>query len=90
MEVEELSARLNSHEGLRRCRDKLWDVIDLGRVSVEDGGSLSCELLWAPTTVPVGSLKGALLERAEALVKSFDDVHLYACTPCLGNIIPSP
>jgi len=69
MEAEESSARFNSHDGLRRRQDKLWDVTDLGRVSVEDGGSLSCELLWAPTTVPVSSLKGALLERAEALVK---------------------
>jgi len=69
MEAEESSARSNLHEGLRRCRDKLWDVTDLGRVSVEEGGSLSCELLWAPTIVPVSSLNGALLERAEALVK---------------------
>ena len=69
VEAEESSARFNSHEGLRRRQDKLWDVTDLGRVSVEDGGSLSCELLWAPTTVPVSSLKRALLERAEELVK---------------------
>ena len=50
------------------CRDKEWDVGDL-RISVEEDGALSCELPWAPTTVSVSSLKGALLERAEELVK---------------------
>jgi hypothetical protein len=52
----------------RHCRDKEWDVGDL-RVSVEEDGALSCELLWTPTTVSVSNLKGALLERAEELVK---------------------
>jgi len=52
----------------RHCRDKEWDVGDL-RVSAEEDGALSCELLWAPTTLSVSSLKGALLERAEELVK---------------------
>lgn len=50
------------------CRDKEWDVGDL-RISVEEDGTLSCELPWAPTTVSVSSLKGTLLERAEELVK---------------------
>jgi len=36
---------------------------------VEEDSSLTCELLWAPTTVSVGTLKGELLERAEELVR---------------------
>ena len=74
-ETSPLSTRSNSHkeERLRHvfprhCRDKDWDVEDL-RISVEEDGSLKCELLWAPTTVSVSTLKGELLERAEELVK---------------------
>jgi len=54
-ETSPLSTRSDSHkeERLRhvfprRCRDKNWDVEDL-RISVEEDGSLKCELLWAPT-----------------------------------------
>ena len=57
------------HAFPRHRGNKQWDVVDLGRISVEEDGSLSCELLWSPTTVLVSSLKGALLERAEAVVK---------------------
>jgi len=53
----------------RHCRDKEWEVDDIGGVYLEEDGSLSCELLWAPTTAPVSSLKGVLLERVEELVK---------------------
>jgi hypothetical protein len=74
-ETKETSTRSDSHkeERLRHafprhCRDKEWDVVDL-RISVEEDGPLNCELLWAPTTVSVSTLKGALLERAEELVK---------------------
>ena len=56
------------HAFPRYCRDKEWDVVDL-RISVEEDGSLNCELLWAPTTVSVSTLKGELLERAEELVR---------------------
>jgi len=63
LEVETLRHAFPRHRGNQ------WDVVDLGRISVEEDGSLSCELLWAPTTVLVSSLKGALLERAEAVVK---------------------
>ena len=50
------------------CRDKEWDVVNLG-ISIEEDGSLKCELLWAPTTVSVSTLKGELLGRAEELVR---------------------
>jgi len=74
-ETSPLPARSDSHkeERLRHvfprhCRDKDWDVEDL-RISVEEDGSLKCELLWAPTMVPVSTLKGELLERAKELVR---------------------
>ena len=57
------------HVFSRHCRDKEWEVIDIGGICLEEDGSLSCKLLWAPTTAPVSSLKGALLERAEEMVK---------------------
>ena len=53
----------------RHCRDKEWEVVDIGGVCLEEDGSLNCKLLWAPTTALVSSLKGALLGRAEELVK---------------------
>ena len=53
----------------RHYRDKEWEVVDIGGVCLEEDGSLSCKLLWAPTTALVSSLKGALLGRAEELVK---------------------
>jgi len=53
----------------RHCWDKEWEVVDIGGVWLEEDGYLSCKLLWAPTTAPVSSLKGVLLERAEELVK---------------------
>ena len=75
-ETSLLSTRSDSHkeERLRHvfprfptfCWDKDWDVEDL-RISVEEDGSLKCELLWAPATVSVSTLKGELLERAEEL-----------------------
>jgi hypothetical protein len=75
-EVKKMSTRSNSHkeERLRhafprQCRDKQWDVQGIGRISVGGDGSLDCELLWAPTMVSVSTLNGALLERAEELVK---------------------
>jgi len=74
-EIEDLPARSDSHKEetlwhafSRHCRDKEWDVVDL-RISVEGDGSLNCELLWAPTTVSVSTLKGELLERTEELVR---------------------
>lgn len=48
---------------------KHWGVVDLGRIFVGEDGSLSCELLWEPTTVLVSSLEGALLKLAEEAVK---------------------
>ena len=50
----------------RHCRDKDWGVEDL-RISVEEDGSLRCELLWAPTTVLVSTLKGELLEASRGI-----------------------
>jgi hypothetical protein len=44
---------------------------------VEEDGTLSCELLWAPITVSVSSLKGALLERAEELAKRDHGVDMW-------------
>jgi hypothetical protein len=49
-------------------RGKEWDVADLC-ISMEEDGSLCCQLLWAPTAVKISSLRGALLERAEELAK---------------------
>ena len=57
------------HVFSRHCRDKEWEVIDIGDICLEEDGSLSCKLLWAPTTALVSSLKGALLQRAEEMVK---------------------
>jgi hypothetical protein len=59
--VEMLRYAFPPHRGTKQ-----WDVVGLGRISVGEDGSLSCELLWAPTTVLV---KGALLERAEVVVE---------------------
>ena len=49
------------HAFSRHCRDKEWNVVGL-RITVE-------KLLWAPAKASVNSLKGALLERAEEVVK---------------------
>jgi len=57
------------HAFPRHCRDKQWEVRGIGRISVGEDGSLDCELLWLPTMVSVSTLNGALLERAEELVK---------------------
>lgn len=57
------------HAFPRHYRDKEWEVVDIDGVWLEEDGSLSCKLLWAPTTALVSSLKGALLERAKELVK---------------------
>jgi hypothetical protein len=53
----------------RRCRGNEWEVVDIDGVYLEEDGSLSCKLLWEPTMALVSSLNGALLERAEELVK---------------------
>jgi len=53
---------------LPHCRSKQWEVTDVGRIFEEHDGSLSCELLWLPTTVPISSLEGRLLKRAEERV----------------------
>ena len=83
-EAKKMSTRSNSHkeERLRhafprQCRDKQWDVQGIGRISVGGDGSLDCELLWAPTTVSVSTLNGALLERAEELVKQNHGVETW-------------
>lgn len=81
-EARETLTRSDSHEERlrhafpRHCRDKDWDVVDL-RVSVGENGALTCELLWAPTTVSVSTLKGALLERAEEVVKRDHSVETW-------------
>jgi hypothetical protein len=77
-ELREVSVRLGPREEKtpryalplpRSCRGKDWEVVDIGGVYLEEDGSLSCKLLWEPTMAPVTSLSGALLERAEELVK---------------------
>ncbi|KAF2804473.1 uncharacterized protein BDZ99DRAFT_153072 [Mytilinidion resinicola] len=77
-EAGETSARLHSCEEKtlrhtlplpRRCRGNEWEVVDTDRVYLEEDGSLSRTLLWEPTMALVSSLNGALLERAEELVK---------------------
>ncbi|KAF2185233.1 hypothetical protein K469DRAFT_688049 [Zopfia rhizophila CBS 207.26] len=52
----------------RYRRDRYWDVVCLGGVHLGDDGSLSCELLWAPTILPMNRLNGSLRKLAEDLV----------------------
>jgi len=83
-EAKKTSIRSNPHKGERlrhafprHCRDKQWEVRDIGRISVGEDGSLDCELLWLPTTVSISTLNGALLERAEELVKQDHSAEIW-------------